>query len=69
MTKPTHKQQVLDALKNGEMVTPLEALRRFGCFRLGAVIYKLRQEGYTIKTHNVRKDGKYFADYTLEAMK
>lgn len=66
MTKPTYKQQVLTALKAGEMMTPLDALRRFGCFRLGAVIYDLRQEGYRIKTHSITENGKYFAGYTLE---
>lgn len=66
MAKTTHKQQVLNALKAGELLTPLEVLRRYGCLRLGAVIYDLRQEGYTIKTHSLCENGKYFAGYTLE---
>lgn len=57
---------ILTALKNGEMITPLDALKNYGCFRLSAIIYNLRQDGYKIKTHDLNENGKCFAGYTLE---
>ena len=50
MTKRTQKQKVLEQLLKGREITPLEALQRFGCFRLGAIIHVLRNEGYNIYT-------------------
>jgi len=40
----------LQALKSGRKITPLEALAEFGCFRLGARIWDLRQLGFPIKS-------------------
>lgn len=50
----THKDMVLDVLQSGRKITPLEALREFGCFRLPARIYDLKQEGYKIHSKIVR---------------
>lgn len=66
----TKKQRVLNYLiENKKGITPLEALRMFGSFRLGAIIFDLRQEGYNITTENVRRVSKngvsYFANYKL----
>lgn len=63
---------VLNHLQSGKEITPLEALNRYGCFRLGAVIFKLKDEGYNITTE-LRKFEKAngntgrFAVYRLEA--
>lgn len=63
---------VLNHLQSGKEITPLEALNKYGCFRLGAVIFKLKQEGYNI-TRELRKINKangkqgQFAVYRLEA--
>lgn len=55
------------ALENGESLTPMDALRRFGCFRLGARIADLKKQGLNITT-TMEKDGnKRFARYRLEA--
>ena len=56
--------QILSALKNGERLTPLDALNRFGCLRFGARIYDLRKS-YDIKTEIINKDGKRYAAYRL----
>lgn len=57
---------ILNALIAGETVTPLDALRRFGCFRLAAVIHRLREDGYPIATL-IQSDGeKHWAQYSLE---
>ena len=66
----TKKQRVLKYLvENKQGITPLEALRMFGSFRLGAIIFDLRKEGYNIITEDVRyvsKNGvSYFANYKL----
>ena len=41
---------VLKHLLSGEEITPIEALNKYGCYRLGAVIFNLKKEGYRIKT-------------------
>ena len=47
--KPTQANQILLWLKRGHSITPLEALKKFGSFRLGARIYELKQRGYLIQ--------------------
>jgi hypothetical protein len=46
-------------------ITPLEALDKFGCLRLAAIIYNLRQRGVLIKTAYQTVNGKTFARYSL----
>ena len=63
---------VLQHLQTHKDITPLEALRRYGCYRLGAVIFELKAEGYKISTHKEKTEkanGKtgWFAVYRLEA--
>ena len=65
MLKKSQKQNVLEYLEIGNKITPLEALYQFGSFRLSAIIFELRQEGYNIITHNKSVDGKTFAEYEL----
>ena len=48
-------------------LTPLQALRLYGCFRLAARIKDLRDEGFDIETEIVRRGKKRFAKYVLEA--
>ena len=57
--------EILKALKRGKKLTPLEALDKFGTFRLGARILELRQAGYDIKTRMVRKGRARVAEYSL----
>ena len=40
----TQKDKVLKWLRRGHSITPLQALKRFGSLRLGAIIHKLRLE-------------------------
>ena len=40
----TQKQKVLDRLRAGHSITQMQALRMFGCMRLGAIIFELRLE-------------------------
>ena len=61
----TQNQRILDYLKSGKTLTPLVALEKFGCFRLSARIFNLREQGNAIITNNVTRKGKTFAEYSL----
>lgn len=55
------------ALKAGQQLTPMDVLHQFGCWRLGARIYDLREEGMNIHTEMFHDEasGKRYARYTL----
>lgn len=62
---------VLKHLLSGKEINPLEALTKYGCYRLGAVIFNLKREGYKIHTRierfkkpNGRKG--HYAVYKME---
>lgn len=48
----THQTQILAHLKQGRTISPVEAINLFNCYRLSAVINRLRNGGYDIATHN-----------------
>lgn len=57
---------ILDALKRGETLTPLDALKRFGVFRLGARIWDLKQAGHKIEMRMIETpSGKHVAEYFI----
>ena len=62
----TQKEQVLAYLRQGYSLTPLEALEKFGSFRLGAIIFDLKQEGYEIENVGESKHGKHYGKYILK---
>jgi hypothetical protein len=43
---------ILNHLKTGAELNPLEALSKYGVYRLGAIIYDLKKEGYRISSRN-----------------
>jgi hypothetical protein len=64
--------QIKAHLQSGRSITALDALYMYGCFRLGARIYNLKQQGLKIKTEmieitspSVFDNKKRFAKYTL----
>lgn len=68
MTTESQNAQVLAWLKSKEGkkgLTPLDALRRFGCWRLGARIYNLRSMGHRIETEWETDGHKRWARYVL----
>jgi len=68
MDKKISKQEkVLTHLQTYGSITPLEALEKYGSFRLGALIFNLRQEGHDIETNIVPKKG--YAKYTYNVSK
>lgn len=67
MTTPTQRAAIRDALLAGDRLTPLDALTRFGCLRLGARVYDLKREGWPITSRLVEHEGKRYAEYRMEA--
>lgn len=59
--------RILEYLKEGHSLTPLDALKRFNCFRLGARMYDLKREGWKVCSEIVRgENGKHWARYWIE---
>lgn len=50
MAGRTQRNRILWALQNGDKITPMIALRRFGVMRLAARVCELREIGYRIRT-------------------
>lgn len=61
----SQEDRILCYLATGKPINPMLALRRFGCFRLGARIWSLREDGHDIRTERVTRRGKTFASYKL----
>lgn len=57
---------VLEYLKSGKTLTPLDALNSFGCFRLSARIYELKDKGWPIQCERKELDnGKRVGHYSM----
>ena len=65
MEHETQKAKIAARLLSGKTITPMEALKDYGCFRLAVHINRLRNEGMKIHTENVRNGKKQFARYSL----
>lgn len=63
----SQNDDILSALIAGRSITPLDALRDYGCFRLAARIDELRRQGYVITTEFQKRNGKKYAAYRLVA--
>lgn len=50
----TQLEQILEHLKQGKSITQVDAIRLFKCYRLSAIIKRLRNSGYDIVTYNER---------------
>lgn len=62
----SQKSMVRAWLLDGNKLTPLEALRRFGTLRLSAIIFDLRDEGLPIVTEKIQvAPRKRVAEYYL----
>lgn len=46
-----HQAQVLAHLQQGKTLSQAEAINLFDCFRLSAVVERLRKQGHDITTH------------------
>ena len=69
LNKPTtmsQTTQIANYLNKGRKLTPIDALNKFGCFRLAARIADLRNQGLNIKTTIIKlKNNKKIAQYWL----
>lgn len=61
----TQTEQIKSHLVEGKSITPMDALREYGCFRLAARIDELRKQGLTIQTEKETRNGKVYARYSL----
>ncbi len=62
----SQESRILDYLKSGRLLTPIGALKLFGCFRLAARIAELRAAGHLIATNTIKtRSGKRIAAYVL----
>lgn len=66
MERQSQNKQVLNHLRNKGPLDPLTALRLYGIFRLGARCWDLKKSGESIVTTLVTKNGKRYAEYSLE---
>ena len=62
----TQVVEILRHLRTGKSITPIYAMEKFRCFRLGARIWDLKQDGHIINKDMVKTpSGKHVASYTL----
>ena len=62
--RTSQREQIKQDLLAGKTITPIDALERYGCYRLAARISELRAEGLEIDTYQHSNDNMY-AHYTL----
>ena len=62
MRTDTQKAKILKHLKSGKPITPIEALRDYGIFRLSGRIFDIKDE-IKIEKRMVKLGTKYFAEY------
>ena len=64
-TKPSQANDILLWLKSGRDITAIQALNKFGCFRLASRISELKKSGYDIQSEMITSNGKRFARYWM----
>lgn len=67
----TQKEKILNHLKEHGRITDLEAYRMYAIRRLGARIYDLRADGYTITSETTKAKNRFgqitrFSTYILK---
>ncbi|HZT03658.1 MAG TPA: helix-turn-helix domain-containing protein [Steroidobacteraceae bacterium] len=64
----TQRIQILNHLKTGAAISPIEALSLYGSLRLADHIHRLRGQGWKIDTiDKVSTRGSHYAEYKLTA--
>lgn len=66
LTRSSQNTAILNHMLAGNSISPLEALRLFGCMRLGGRRYDLVKDGWNVKTDIVKENGKRFARYSID---
>ena len=63
----SQNKQIADYLNKGKKLTTIDALNKFGCFRLAARIADLRNKGMNIVTNTIKLENKkQIAQYWLK---
>ena len=70
MRRMTQREQVLKYIQDFGSITPLDALKDLGIFRLGARVFELREQGYNVETDMIEVPNRYggktrIAKYTM----
>lgn len=71
MARATQKAKILRYLKEHGSITPVDALREFGCMRLAPRISDLKEDGYKIQAVSESATNRYgdkvrYARYYLD---
>lgn len=69
----TQCEKIIDYISVNGSITPLDALREFGCMRLASRITDLKQQGYEIRKTMEKNKNRYgdvvrYARYTLKGV-
>ena len=72
--KQSQNERIIQYIEENGSITPLEALREFGCMRLASRISDLKRAGYIISsemetTKNKKGETVRFARYRLKGVK
>jgi len=59
-------RDILRHLSKGHSLTPLQALEKFGTFRLAARVLEIEQQGHRVKRRMVKVGGARVAQYSIE---
>jgi hypothetical protein len=63
--KKSQSLRIIGYMNSGRGITSMQALEKFGCFRLASRIHELRKMGYRITKTNVIRNKKQVAQYSL----
>jgi hypothetical protein len=61
----SQSSRILQALQRGDRLTPMDALDRFGCFRLAARIDDLKKHNHDIRAELVKRGDAVVAEYSM----
>ena len=59
MTKAAQKERVLEYIRETGSITQLEAIKELGVMRLADVVFRMKKDGYAIKTELVPVNTRY----------
>ena len=65
----SQREMILHHMKTGNSITPIQALQVFGCFRLSARIWDLRNAGHAIEMVMVGQKKRYARYFMPEFFK
>jgi len=57
--------EILNHMRAGNSITPIDALSLFGCQRLAARIYDIKKQGWKIVSKKVNVNNAIFSSYSI----